>query len=521
VEALAQVVEILLVDDRDENLLALEAVLASPQYRLIRTTSGQQALDYLAKNDCAVILLDVQMPVMDGFETARRIRSEPRTREIPIIFITAIHREDQYLQAGYEAGAVDFLTKPFDISALRSKVAVFVDLYLKTRKLLAQEKQISEFKLKMSDDRLRRVINHASVMLWSVDCAGIFTLCEGRGYRDLDPATLVGKNAFEVFAGNPNLCANIRRSLKGETFIGEIQQGDEWYEVHHAPLYSPEGELNGVIGVALEISIRKKAEAEMQEALHIRNEFISIASHELKTPLTPLRLQLQLLKRQAKLQSTGQIAVCDIVGKLDMAESQIVRLTRLVDDLLDVSRMSNHRLSVYREDLDLVSVIREVVERFSEQARIAGCVINLQGEATVAGRWDRMRMEQIMTNLVSNAIKYGSPKPVDILIEQKDGAVQVTVKDRGIGISAENLDRVFERFERAVEGNQFSGLGLGLYIVRQLVEAHNGRVWASSVPHEGSSFVFTMPCFPASVGNGNGLTKDLDGKTSDQTRRVY
>jgi signal transduction histidine kinase len=510
-----QVVDILMVDDREENLLALDAVLAAPGHRLIRASSGQEALDYLVDHECAVILLDVQMPKMDGFEVARRIRAGGLNRHTPIIFLTAIYRSDQYAQAGYEVGAVDFMMKPLDVPALRSKVAVFVDLHLKSRKLLEQEKLLYQSSLRMTEERLRAVISHASVLLWSIDVNGTFTLCEGRGFRDrnLDPAELVGCSAFDFFADNPNAVANLHRALRGETFVAEVLDGGEWYEVHHAPLYGDDGAITGAICVSSEVTLRKKAEIDLQQALQIRDEFLSIASHELKTPLTPLRLQLQLMQRQAKLEPSGFMATSEIVAKLDMAEAQIVRLNKLVEDLLDVSRMANRRLSIQREDMDLATVAREVVQRFTEPASIAGCTLTLIAPPLLPGRWDRMRIEQILTNLISNAVKYGGSKPISICLEQVGASAQLTVEDHGIGISYENQDRVFERFERAAPGSEFGGLGLGLYIVRQLVEAHGGRIWVASEVGKGSVFTLTLPCMPASSGS-SGLTRAM-GQSSE------
>jgi len=511
---------ILLVDDREENLLALEAVLGSPEYRLFRAMSGPEALAQLAGDgDCAVVLLDVQMPGMDGYETARRIRLLPKHRETPIIFLTALYRDDQYVRAGYEVGAVDFLMKPLDVPALRSKVSVFVDLYRKTQKLIRQEKQLMQATLRITEERLRSVVSHASIMLWSTDLSGTITVCEGQGFRDWvhGPEDLLGKNVFEVFSEAPRVVSSVNRALRGESFVSESEHEGVWWETRYSPLVDGagegegrgvgqgEGRVVGMIAVSTDITLRKKAEVELQQALQIRDEFLSIASHELKTPLTPLRLGLQLLRRKAnRAQESGGTGLPseDIIPKLDMAEAQIVRLAKLVDDLLDVSRMSNHRLLIEREDMDIAGTIREIAARFAAQADAVGSPITVVGPETLIGRWDRMRMEQVLTNLVSNAIKYGDKRPVDIAYQMDGGMVRITVADRGIGIAPKDLDRVFARFERAVSENEFGGLGLGLYIVRQLVEAHQGRIWVESELGRGSRFIFIIPPLPAGAGLG-------------------
>jgi PAS domain S-box-containing protein len=224
-----------------------------------------------------------------------------------------------------------------------------------------------------------------------------------------------------------------------------------------------------------------------QEAVHARDDFLSIASHELRTPLTPLRLQIQILRRM--LTNRGALARDKLAGSLDTLERQTERLGRLVSDLLDVSRITAGKLTLHRERLDLADLAREVVERY---AGASGSRIDLQTESA-AGHWDRARLEQVATNLLANAIKYGQGKPIDVSVGLKEGIALLAVRDRGIGIAAADVERIFGRFERAASASSYGGLGLGLYIAQQITAAHGGRISVESAPGQGATFTVALP----------------------------
>ncbi|MCA9601675.1 MAG: ATP-binding protein [Polyangiales bacterium] len=231
--------------------------------------------------------------------------------------------------------------------------------------------------------------------------------------------------------------------------------------------------------------------ARSQDAVRARDEFISIASHELKTPITPLQLQLQHLRR--KVVSRRSVDPDAFVGKLDVALRQTDRLTALVENLLDVSRIRVGGLRLQCERFDLCSTVRDVLARHEREARAAGCAISVTSPELGEGRWDRIRIEQVLSNLLSNALKYGAGNPVEVSVEIGEDDVRIAVRDHGIGIREPDLKRVFSRFERAESVRKYAGLGLGLYIVRQIVEAHGGRVEVSSQPGEGSEFRVFLP----------------------------
>jgi signal transduction histidine kinase len=238
---------------------------------------------------------------------------------------------------------------------------------------------------------------------------------------------------------------------------------------------------------------------EAREAVQVRDEFLSVAAHELKTPLTPLRLKLHRMRQVAR----GPEGVVDsraLLAHLEVVERQVSRLDRLVDGLLDVSRIGAGKLELEWEDVDLAEVVREVVTRFEPQAAKAECVVSVRSPPwPVVGRWDRLRLDQVVTNLLSNSLKYGAGKPIELAVDADHGHALLSVRDQGIGIEPGNLSRIFDRFERAVSERHYGGLGLGLYITRQIVEALGGSIEARSTPGEGATFVVTLPGLHAAL----------------------
>ena len=224
-----------------------------------------------------------------------------------------------------------------------------------------------------------------------------------------------------------------------------------------------------------------------QHSLRLRDEFLSIASHELKTPLTSLGLQAESLRVQA-----GRAPPEVIVRKTDSIRRNLERLNRLVATMLDLSRITSGRLELDLEPLELGEVAREVASRFEDEAARAGCELRVEAQEPVTGIWDRLRVDQVLTNLVSNALKYGPGKPVDVRVFARGDRAFLQVHDQGIGIGAEDHDRIFERFERAVSERNYGGFGLGLWIVRRIVEALGGTVTVESAAGSGATFTVEL-----------------------------
>jgi signal transduction histidine kinase len=229
---------------------------------------------------------------------------------------------------------------------------------------------------------------------------------------------------------------------------------------------------------------------EAQQAIALRDEFLSIASHELRTPLTALQLQLQTLLRMVE---GGEPRLRD---KAEKSIKQTRRLEKLVENLLDVTRIIGGRLTLEPEEVDLAETVRDVAERFTDEAARASCPIRVNALAAPVGRWDRLRLEQVATNLISNAVKYAAGAPIDVRVEQADACARLVVADHGQGIPPEALGRIFGRFERAADRPHYGGLGLGLYIVRHIVEAHGGSIRAASEPGRGATFTVELPLAP-------------------------
>lgn len=384
---------LLIVDDLPENLLALDALLKAPGVRVHRAESAEQALELLLRHEFALAILDVQMPGMDGFQLAELMRSTERTKHIPIVFVSAAGRELNYAFKGYESGAVDFMQKPLDIHAVRSKVSVFVDLY-RNRKRLARQLEALE--------RSRR---------------------------------------------------------EQEVLLDEL----------------------------------RSTKAELEAAVRMRDDFMSIVSHELKTPLNTLILEVQLRKLQLGRNNLVAFSEDRLRQMVDKDERQIQSLIRLIDDMLDVSRIRTGKLSIRPSRADLGKLAASVVENFAPQMEASGCTLLFQRPEPIIGVWDEFRIEQVLANLLTNAMRYGAGKPVQVSVSATPEEACIEVRDQGIGISQKSLERIFCQFERAEGSESSAGLGLGLFIAEQIVKAHNGRIQVVSEEGKGALFRVLLP----------------------------
>ncbi|MCP3097969.1 PAS domain-containing sensor histidine kinase [Myxococcus sp. K15C18031901] len=271
-----------------------------------------------------------------------------------------------------------------------------------------------------------------------------------------------------------------------------------WANVVITALRDSTGRLVGFGKVTRDFTERKRAEEvremeRLREALQARDEFLSVASHELKTPLTSLQLKLSSLLRLAEGAPEAGLPGSRLAKDLELARRQVRKLTDLIEDLLDVSRISAGRLQLSPAPMDLAALVDEVVARNAPLSTQAGSRVDVEAVSPVPGRWDRERLDQVVTNLLANALKYGAGRPVLVRLGLEADTVVLSVTDEGIGISREDLPRIFERFARAVSERRYHGLGLGLFITQQVVLAHGGTVDARSVPGEGSTFTVRLP----------------------------
>jgi signal transduction histidine kinase len=245
--------------------------------------------------------------------------------------------------------------------------------------------------------------------------------------------------------------------------------------------------LAGRIAVALE---NARLFQQVREGVRARDEFLSIAAHELRTPLTPLKLQLETLRR-----SVAAAGLDDprVLRHLERSAGQVQRLAQLVERLLDVSRVATGRLGLLLEELDLSALATEVTDRFREEAEAAGSRLEVHTPGPVRGVWDQLRLEQVLSSLLSNAIKYGASRPIHVAVEGHGELARLCVRDQGIGLRGEDTGRIFERFERAVSPHHYGGMGLGLYVAKQIIEAHGGTIVVRSQPGRGSTFTVVLP----------------------------
>jgi signal transduction histidine kinase/DNA-binding response OmpR family regulator len=557
-------VDILVVDDHPENLVALEGILSRPEYRIVKALSGSEALKFALKHDFALILLDVMMPRMDGFETAGLIRAREVSRDTPIIFLTANASDVSLIYRAYSVGAVDYLIKPIDPDVVRAKVGVFVDLYRKTQQIRRQEQKLREAERlrgeqalreqrRLTEERHRFLASASEALLSSLELAPALgrvadlTVHATADWCFLEISDEGGTMGSQVVLrhGDPQQSERLDELQRLLTFDGAgglygLLRADTAELVHslepgelkarisdptalrlleglgcgslvRVPItlgghglgtlvfacdtagnYVPEdlemaGDLAHRIAFAFE---NARLYREARRAISLREEFLSIASHELRTPLTPLLLHFQkLLAAERKADDPSSDKLRETLTK---CERQLQRLAKLVDSLLDVSRISAGALNLNLDQVDLSEIVREVLSRFSEELARASCPLELRADEPVVGHWDRIRIEQLVTNLIANALKYGRGKPVEVTVERVEGGAQLVVRDHGIGIEPEKLSRIFERFERAASPT-YGGLGLGLYIARQIVSAHGGEIKVVSEPSAGAVFTVALP----------------------------
>jgi PAS domain S-box-containing protein len=517
----ARAVNILVVDDDARNRLALKAILSATDCHVIEAGSGPEALKCLVREDFALVLLDVVMPGMDGFEVASLIRERPRTRATPIIFLTGRAADVASVNKAYTTGAVDYLVKPLDRDIVRAKVEVFVELHrhreeVRRQAELAGEAERRRLELEVAELRLadergyRRLVEAIPQIVWTAASDGNVEYYSPRWFEYTGLTAEQGACAWQS-ALHPDDVARCLDGWHEAVRSGKVYEaacrlmaadGSFRWHINRAVTYRAPGGGTGWLGTFTDVDEvkrllddRTRLHREAQEALRARDEFLSAASHELKAPITPLDLQIQSILRRTACE--GEVPEW-VSAKLRVAARQVGRLSRLIDELLDVTRFTAGRLQLELEQVDLSALVRDVVEHFGEELVKCRSPVAVHTDTPAVGRWDRLRVEQIATNLLSNAIKYGAGAPIEITVGVEGGAALLVVRDHGIGIAPDDVTRIFERFERTAAARHREGLGLGLYIVRRLVEAHGGSIRVASSPGAGSTFTVELPLESAS-----------------------
>ncbi|MBD2595887.1 response regulator [Nostoc spongiaeforme FACHB-130] len=552
-------VNILLVDDKLENLLALEAILERLGENLVKATSGSEALRCLLHQDFAVILLDVQMPGMDGFETANLIRSRERSRQTPIIFLTAFSTSDQMLFKGYALGAVDYLLKPIDTNILISKVTVFVELFKKTQAIKEHATQLAAVnaELRQSEERFRSLSTCSPVGIFEIDTAGKckYTNPHYQAICGLNAAESLEKQWLEfvhpddreraIATWSKYLDIGVQNYSEDFQFL-TANHSRRWVQVRSSRMVSAQGKLLGYVGTLEDITERKQAEEvraqiireqtarqEAEAANQMKDEFLAVLSHELRTPLTSM-LGWSKILRSKKLDDKATAKALEAIER--NATSQV----QLIEDILDVSRIIRGQLKLNLCVVNLVAVIEAALEAVRPLADAKHIQINTILDSAIGSVCgDPVRLQQIVWNLLNNAIKF-TPEHGKVnvnleLIQETDAEpreltpsgevfissgvspirfvsssyAQIQVIDTGIGIEPDFLPKVFERFRQAdsTTTRSHNGLGLGLAIVRHLVELHHGIIIADSPGKgKGATFTLRLPLMPS---------PSLDGKAEN------
>jgi hypothetical protein len=540
--------QILIVDDQARNLDALEAMLEPIRCLPVRALSADDALLHLLRRDFAAIVLDIQMPGMDGIELAKLIKRRKRSQDVPILFLTAHLVDETDVLQGYDVGAVDYLSKPFNPEILRSKVGVFIDLFRKTRALaklneelqneiverekaqaaLQQANQDLERRVqertaaltrahqgvRENEERLRMAMAVAKIaawewhlltgrMTWSADPEALFGFPRGAFGRDLRMTAVVHADDRQVLQDAVN------RALESGDYEAEyrlIRPGGQLVWVTERGLVVPEadGSPERMVGVSRDVTADRNAAEEREQLLdrargardqaerqsRLKDEFLATLSHELRTPMNAILGWLAILESGKPVRNMSSV--------LDVIRRNADIQARLIDDLLDMNRLLSGNFQLEISRVDIANLLRATIQGLQPAADAKGVQLVASvasPQPTVFG--DTRRLQQVLWNLVHNAIKFTAKGGrVEIRIQHGGGELQIAVRDTGRGIAPDFLPYVFERF-RQEDGSSTrgaGGLGLGLSISKHLVELHGGTIGASSAgTGAGSTFFVQIP----------------------------
>jgi PAS domain S-box-containing protein len=550
-------VKLLLVDDEERNLDALESILASSGCYFVRARSADEALLALLNNEFAAIILDIKMPGTSGLELAQLIKARKRSQHVPILFLTAHMLDEKDVLQAYVAGGVDYLSKPVNPAILRSKVAVFADLFRTTRALrgavealyreIGEREKVQE-QLRLAKEeletrvlertgelnranrevrenqaRLSAIIQNTPALVYLIDADSRFVHINPRFEKLLGKANeeVRGQSVYDVlpqelaliFDGNNRRVLAAGETVEFEEVIPE-DSGTHFYTSVKTPLFDAAGKPHSVVSVSTDITERKRLEDALRDADRRKDEFLAILAHELRNPIAPIRYALQVLNEKGPITPELRWAV-------DMVERQTQHMARLIDDLLDVNRITRNTLELRKEHVELSRIIESAMETSRPLIERGGHDLRVQiPSEPVYLDADVVRLAQVFSNLLNNAAKYGKGPSerarIEITAAASGKSVAISVKDQGVGIAAPMLPRIFDMFTQVGRSREQSegGLGIGLSLAKRLVEMHGGTIEARSEGvGKGSEFIVTLPVAAANplqdqaFGTKTGCTK--------------
>ncbi|MGV3509314.1 MAG: ATP-binding protein [Sphingobacteriaceae bacterium] len=484
---------ILIVDDKPENIFSLKKILELNKFEVDTALSGEEALKKILKTNYALIILDVQMPGMDGFEVAETISGYSKSKDIPIIFLSAVNTEKQFIKKGYASGAMDYITKPVDPDILLLKVKTFHRLYEQNRELNEIQNALRaeiEFR-KQAQSELRERIQELRSILESIPQIAFTAKSDGT-IEFVNQHWFEYSDNEETFPQNHSESVSIRKCWDEAVALGnplelevQLKKLDEDKYHYHLLRASPIKEGDNLVkwvGTFTDIEEQKQGEKR-------KDEFLSIASHELKTPLTSIKAYMQLLERSLKTPENSH----DSAKYLDRTRFQLDRLHNLIADLLDISKIESGKLLFNRKKFEFDKLLENSLDIIRQTNPDYKIVTNNTQPVIING--DEMRIEQVIINYLTNAIKYSpDSKQIEVTSRVSTNELILNVKDYGVGIPEQKQKDIFKKFYRVEENShRFQGLGIGLFICSEIIRRHGGTVGVNSEPGKGSNFYFKLP----------------------------
>jgi PAS domain S-box-containing protein len=518
-------IDILLVDDREDGLIALEAILSNPRYNLVQARSGLEALEQVPTHNFAVILLDVQMPGMDGFETALRIKKIPECRFTPIIFVTAINKDDSYVFKGYQSGAVDYIFKPFDENILRSKVSVFVDLFEKSKKIEEQAQQIKESaqnerylrlaQLEVENlKRYRSLADSIPHSVWRAKADGTMDYfnhvwTEYTGLSDHQSMGVGWQAAFhpdDLRTFLKTWMENIGNagSFQVECRIQNKEGVHRWNIIRAVAETRSSDEIIAWLGTCTDFHERKiveeklqKAEQEANTANVAKTNFLANMSHEIRTPLNSILGFTELMMNPS-------YPLDEQSKSLRTIKKNGHILLKIIDEILDISKVETGHLELDEVETDLPQLLTQVHALLDVQAKEKKLEFKFSCANSIPTRiiTDPIRYQQILVNIIGNSLKFTEKGKVDFSITWHPdrvggemGMLRCLITDTGIGMDEDDMKSLFKPFVQvdASKTRRFGGTGLGLALSRRLAKALEGDTFIKrSEKNKGSTFVIEI-----------------------------